>query len=81
MKSATKKNRPAVSPAVVSAVEPLEGRALFSASPVGDTVCDSPTEHAMETVTARNGALDGGTASLNFTKITYGLFNVAAGAR
>ena len=70
MKSASK-NRPAAAPAVVSAVEPLETRALFSASPVGD----SPTAHAVETVTARNGAMDGGTASLNFTKICYGLLN------
>ena len=75
MKSATK-NRPAVSPAVVSAVEPLESRALFSASPVGD----SPTVHAVETVTAQNGALTASTQSLNFTKICYGLFNSAAGA-
>ena len=75
MKSA-QKNRPAVAPAVVSAVEPLECRALFSASPVGD----SPTEHAVQTVTLQNGALHAGTTSLNFTKICYGLFNFAAGA-
>ena len=74
MKSA-QKNRPAVSPAVVSAVEPLECRALFSVSPVGD----SPTGHAVETVTAQNGALNASTQSLNFTKISWGLFN-AAGA-
>ena len=80
MKSA-QKNRPAVPPAVVSAVEPLEGRALFSASPVGVSpvaVSDSPTDHAVQTVTARNGALNGSTQSLNFTKICYGLFNAAA---
>ena len=73
MKSA-QKYRPAVSPAVVSAVEPLEGRALFSASPVGD----SPTDHAVQTVTTQNGALSASTQSLNFTKICYGLFNAAA---
>ena len=59
--------------AVASAVEPLECRALFSVSPVGD----SPTEHAVQTVTAQNGALNAGTQSLNFTKIRWGLLNVA----
>ena len=77
MKSA-QKNRPAVTPAVVSAVEPLEGRALFSASPVA--VSDSPTDHAVQTVTAQNGAMNSDTPSLNFTKISYGLMNRAAGA-
>ena len=76
MKSASK-NRPAVAPAVVSAVEPLESRALFSASPVGD----GPTAHAVETVTAHNGALNASSQSLNFTKICYGLFNFAAEAK
>ena len=61
------KNRPAVA----SAVESLESRALFSASPVGD----SPTEHAVQTVTLHNQALNSGTPSLNFTKICYGLLN------
>jgi hypothetical protein len=81
MKSATKKNRPAVSPAVVSAVEPLESRELYSVSPAGvSPVCDNPTEHAVQTVTLQNGALTASTQSLNFTKISYGLFNFAAGA-
>ena len=75
MKSA-QKYRPAVSPAVVSAVEPLECRALFSASPVA--VSESPTDHAVQTVTTQNGALSASTQSLNFTKICYGLFNAAA---
>ena len=75
MKSA-QKNRPAVPPAVVSAVEPVEGRALFSASPVGD----SPTDHAVQTVTSQNGAMNSDAPSLNFTKICYGLMNRAAGA-
>lgn len=65
------KIRPAVAPRAVSAVEPLESRTLFSASPVGD----SPTEHAVQTVTARNGALNGGDTSLNFTKIASGVLS------
>ena len=63
------KNRPAV----VSAVEPLESRALFSASPVGD----SPTEHAVQTVTLQNPVLSAGGESLNYTKICYRLLNQA----
>ena len=70
MKSASKK-RQAAAPAVVSAVEPLECRALFSVSPLGD----SPTAHAVETVTVQNRALNFSTTSLNFTKVCYGLLD------
>jgi hypothetical protein len=77
MKSSTKQNRPAV----VSAVESLESRELYSVSPAGvSPVCENPTEHAVQTVTLQNGALNFSNQSLNFTKISYGLFNFAAGA-